>query len=337
MKIDSYSIVQNSSHSLKSGKTETENIQIMTSAEEKPYSVDIKNEAYSFHVEKTNNNSLLDKDEIEKDPRIKLIESLIYLLTGKRVTFKPQTAKIGRVSAALPDINLVALKGVGNSGVGMVYEYQEVVTEQESVKFSSAGYLTLSGGRTVSFDIEFSMSREFYSRTDLTLRLGNSANAVDPLVVVFGNGAPTLTSKKYAFDLDADGVVDNISFATKNSGFLAIDKNGDGVINDGTELFGPKKKNGFLELKQYDTDGNGWIDENDEVFKELLLLTMSDEGEKTLFKLSDVGIGAIYLNDVTTQFSLKDDVAEYGEMKSSSVFIREDGSAGAIHHIDLTI
>ena len=49
------------------------------------------------------------------------------------------------------------------------------------------------------------------------------------------------------------------------------------------------------------------------------------------------GIGAIYLNDISTQFSLIDESDHYGDMKSSSVFIRENGTAGTIHHIDLSI
>ncbi len=40
--------------------------------------------------------------------------------------------------------------------------------------------------------------------------------------------------------------MNNIAFATGNSGFLAFDKNADGMINDGSELFGPESGNGFL-------------------------------------------------------------------------------------------
>jgi hypothetical protein len=50
-----------------------------------------------------------------------------------------------------------------------------------------------------------------------------------------------------------------------------------------------------------------------------------------------VGLGARYVTDVSTQFEMKDMADEYGEMKSSSVFLKEDGSVGTIHHIDLVI
>ena len=60
-----------------------------------------------------------------------------------------------------------------------------------------------------------------------------------------------------------------ISFVGSGSGLLALDKNGDGIINNGTELFGPNTQDGFSELSKYDSDGNGWIDENDSVYDNL--------------------------------------------------------------------
>ncbi len=343
MKIDNYSIMQGSSHSLQKSRSETEHLEVWSDraqADEPPFIVDIKNRAFELSAEKTcKKNDLGEEEEAQKDPRIKLIESFIYQLTGKRIKFKCQTPIIEQnYKADTPGITFVVRGGrQDGSGFGMVYEYQEIVSEQENVKFDSGGYVTTADGRTIAFNLEFEMSREFYRQTNMSLRLGDAAKTVDPLVVVFENGAPTLTSAKHEFDLNADGTLESISFATGNSGFLALDKNADGIINNGSELFGPNSGDGFLELSEYDKDENGWIDENDEVFGQLMLLTMTQEGEKTLFKLGDVGIGAIYLNDISTQFSIKDESQEYGEMKSSSVFLREDGTAGTIHHIDLSV
>ncbi len=73
------------------------------------------------------------------------------------------------------------------------------------------------------------------------------------------------------------------------------------------------------------------------MFGQLMLLTLTQDGEKTLFKLGDVGIGAIYLNDISTQFEIKDTDGQYAEMKSSSIFLRENGTVGTIHHIDLSV
>lgn len=65
-----------------------------------------------------------------------------------------------------------------------------------------------------------------------------------------------LTEAKYNFDLDSDGREDLISFVRPGSGFLALDLNGDGRVNDGRELFGPATGDGFAELARYDQDGN---------------------------------------------------------------------------------
>lgn len=61
--------------------------------------------------------------------------------------------------------------------------------------------------------------------------------------------------------MDCDGKQEEISKLNAGCGYLALDKNGDGVINDGNELFGVKTGDGFYELSKYDSDLNGWIDE----------------------------------------------------------------------------
>jgi hypothetical protein len=57
-------------------------------------------------------------------------------------------------------------------------------------------------------------------------------------VINFNGKAPALTEKKFSFDLDSDGKEDQISFVGSDSGFLAVDLNDDGLVNDGKELFG---------------------------------------------------------------------------------------------------
>ena len=73
-----------------------------------------------------------------------------------------------------------------------------------------------------------------------------------------------LSDQTFYFDLDADGEEEEISML-KGSGYLALDKNEDGIINDGSELFGTGNGDGFADLARYDEDGNGWIDENDSI------------------------------------------------------------------------
>lgn len=63
-----------------------------------------------------------------------------------------------------------------------------------------------------------------------------------------------MTDQKFYFDLDADGTADRISMLKSGSGFLALDKNGNGKIDDGSELFGTQSGDGFADLEEYDID-----------------------------------------------------------------------------------
>ena len=138
--------------------------------------------------------------------------------------------------------------------------------------------------------------------------------------------------------MDSNGTADQISFAGSGSGFLALDKNSDGKINDGNELFGPQSGNGFSELGKYDSDNNGWIDENDSIFNNLRIWTKDSEGNDKLFALGEKGIGAIYLGNIDTNFKMKNqDNDSQGEIQSTGIFVKENGSVGTVQHIDLTI
>lgn len=122
------------------------------------------------------------------------------------------------------------------------------------------------------------------------------------------------------------------------SGFLALDHNQDGVINDGSELFGPTSGNGFAELAAYDSDNNGWLDENDPVFNDLRLWVMGEGGTSYLATLASRGIGALLLNSADTEFSLTDsNNATLGQIRDTSIFVRENGSVGTIQEVDLAV
>lgn len=109
-------------------------------------------------------------------------------------------------------------------------------------------------------------------------------------------------------------------------------------INDGSELFGPNSGNGFEDLRAYDKDNNNWIDENDAIFDKLLIWTKDDTGEEKFYTLKDKGIGALYLENVSTKFDFEDNQDNLqGVMDSSSIFLKENGNVGAIHEVDLKI
>lgn len=221
-------------------------------------------------------------------------------------------------------------------GFGLVYDYYESHYEYETTSFASEGKILTEDGREIDFSVELNMSREFYSEQSLNIRMGDVLK--DPLVVNFGGTAAELTQNKFAFDIDMDGTLDQISFIKGHSGYLALDKNEDGVINDGSELFGPATGKGFDELALYDLDGNGWIDENDAIYDKLRIWMKNEDGSDRLMALGEKGIGAIYLGHVDTPFALKDSENNLlGKVASSGVFLYEDGRPGTIQQVDLAV
>lgn len=227
--------------------------------------------------------------------------------------------------------------GPPREGWGLEYDYFESHYEKESVAFAAEGTVRTGDGREIRFDVRLSMNREFYTEERLSVRAGD-AKLVDPLVIDLDGSGVRLTNEKYAFDLNSDGVLDQVSFASGGDGFLALDGNGDGTINSGAELFGPATGNGFAELSRHDADGNGWIDESDPVFADLRVWTKDASGADSLLSLSQAGVGAIFLGSVQTPFSLKDGGNQLdGQLNRTGIFLYETGASGTIQQVDLTV
>ena len=157
-------------------------------------------------------------------------------------------------------------------------------------------------------------------------------------MINFDGAASQLTQNTFSFDIDADGSNDQLAFVAPGSGFLALDANNDGAINDGRELFGALSGDGFTDLAAFDGDGNGWIDANDTVFSRLRIWTKNTAGEDQLLLLGDEGIGALYLGRISTSFALKDSSNELqGQVRATGIFLREEGGAGTMQQLDLVV
>lgn len=224
-----------------------------------------------------------------------------------------------------------------SAGWGLAYERHETYQESESLTFSVRGIIQTAGGREIKFDVQFAISRTFLAEHHLSVRAGD-VQLVDPLVINFSGTLAGLTDRRFAFDLDADGTVEEIPFVTPGSGLLALDRNGDGAINDGLELFGPTTGNAFAELSSLDADGNGWLDEADPLFARLKLWTRDAAGADLLLPLSQVKVGAILLSSVDAAFTYKDQQNRtLAQQQRAGLFVRADGSVGAAQQIDLAI
>lgn len=211
------------------------------------------------------------------------------------------------------------------------------VTEMEHTAYQADGMVKTADGREIHFGVTLEMSRAFCAKYESIVQ--EDYICTDPLVINLNTNATALSDQKFLFDLDADGKEEEISFVGEGSGFLALDKNKDGKINDGSELFGVKSGDGFKDLAAYDQDGNGWIDENDSIFKDLKIWTKDKDGNDRLIDLKEAGVGAIYLGNASTEFSLKSDdtKATNGIIRKTGIFLKESGEAGTIQHVDLAL
>ncbi len=149
----------------------------------------------------------------------------------------------------------------------------------------------------------------------------------------------SVSDMKFKFDIDSDGKEEDISFVGQGSGFIALDKNEDGKINDGSELFGTKSGDGFSDLAEFDEDKNGWIDENDFVFSKLKVWTKDENGNDRLLNLKAADVGAIYLGNVDTEFSYKNMSGDTdGVLRKTGIYLKESsGVAGTVAHVDLAL
>ena len=212
------------------------------------------------------------------------------------------------------------------------------VMEQESTVFSTTGIAKTADGREISFNLDLEMSRAFAGTIESESLETYNYVMTDPLVINLDDSPAGLSDQKFYFDLDSDGKQDRISSLRQGSAFLAFDKNGDGVVNDGSELFGTKSGNGFADLAAYDQDGNGWIDEGDDIYSKLSLWTKDENGNDRLMSLKDADVGAIYLGSAATDFHLNDAANNTnGMIRQTGVFLRESGGVGTVQHVDLAV
>ncbi|MFZ1830919.1 MAG: VCBS repeat-containing protein [Candidatus Competibacteraceae bacterium] len=286
---------------------------------------------------------LTSEDELKLGILIRMIEAM----TGKKIKLispSELSEEMGKIyeqaqetGTALQSAQQKVEQAPESAGFGIEYDYYERHYEAEKTTFSAQGVVQTQDGQQITFSVELSMSREFLMEQNVSLRAGD-AQLKDPLALNFDGNAAALTQTHFSFDIDADGRQDQIAFVGPNSGFLALDRNGDGQINDGQELFGAMTGQGFVELAAHDKDGNQWIDENDAIYSKLRIWSKDAEGRDQLVGLGERGVGAIYLGHITTPFSIKDEQnVLLGQVRSSGVFLHEDGRVGAVQQIDLSV
>lgn len=266
-----------------------------------------------------------DEREAIRSIRQQCVDFLLELL----FRFRGQRGILNNPIAAAGGTTLYTVNG---------YQMQHYHMEEESTTFSTKGTVKTADGRELSFNLEFGMSRRFEEYYEENY-ISSIKTFRDPLVINLDTNIAQVSDQKFYFDLDCDGKEEEISSLQAGSGFLALDLNEDGKINDGSELFGTKSGDGFSDLAKYDADGNGWIDEADPIWDKLLIWTKDENGKDQLYHLSDLGVGAIGLGRVGTQFSLNSEKTNETNamIRKTGIFLYENGTVSTIQHLDMAV
>jgi hypothetical protein len=156
-------------------------------------------------------------------------------------------------------------------------------------------YLTEEGSNLVN-DIKATISDLFNNAQSAILRR-------DPLTLdLDGDGLETVginSANPILFDHDGDGIKTATGWIKPDDGFLVLDRNGNGTIDDGTELFGDstplfdadgqvigKAEDGFAALAQEDTNGDGVVNAQDANFNDLRIWRDLNRGNRGRTKRS---------------------------------------------------
>lgn len=129
----------------------------------------------------------------------------------------------------------------------------------------------------------------------------------DPLIIDLGSDGIELTtlSDGVNFDLDRNGFAEKTAWIGTEDGFLAMDKNENGIIDNGGELFGDRfimengrvSSSGFEALISLDENEDGIIDSEDDAFSELFIWIDGNHNGRTenseLVSLEDMDIVSI--------------------------------------------
>lgn len=214
------------------------------------------------------------------------------------------------------------------AGFGVVYDRVETHVEAERLAVQARGHVQTADGRDLELSLVVGQARQVTTRDETHLRLGD-AKRIDPLALDLDGGGVQLAAGLHDLDLDADGTTEQIHQLAGRDAWLARDLDGDGTIGDGRELFGPTSGDGFAELRALDEDGDGFLDEDDAAFTTLRLWSPQ---AGTLSTLAEAGVGALALAHVESPFAL-----DGGALRETGVYLREDGAAGALQHVDLEV
>jgi len=161
---------------------------------------------------------------------------------------------------AIPPLGATALTGAAAAGLayvlgGLVYDFMSGEYDQLTRNFVPFSDYILGFRDGVREGLREVASAILQWIDPLTLDLDGDGIELSPLGTAGQTGASTVF-----FDFDGDGFRERTGWVKVDDGMLAIDLNGNGLIDNGGELFGQPARDGYEVLETYDTFADGVID-----------------------------------------------------------------------------
>ena len=187
--------------------------------------------------------------------------------------------------------------------------------KEEDRKFEVSGYV-LQSGTSKNLNVKYIHPAKGLIKDDDQDNDPDPELEASPIVIDLGNDGINSHALNYTinFDLDNNGFKEATGWVSGDDALLAIDKNNNGKIDNGSELFGNKSisdsafsytnsslNNGFETLKSYDSNNDGIIDSQDAEFDKLLLwqdknsngISETDELIKLIDKVKSINLNLL--------------------------------------------
>ena len=234
-------------------------------------------------------------------------------------------------------------KELDNAGVKDASKYIDLLNSmkkelQETAKEFASNYEKIYNEKNK--DNGTSVDANYSSNTNQIIQniQQEEKKKVDPLSLDMNGDGFKVTSIEDGvyFDLDNNGLAEKINWISGGDAFLALDKDKDGIIENGNELFsehtilknGKAAKNGFEALAEYDDNKDGKINEQDSIYKELLIwIDKNQDGYSDVDELVNIesaGVSEILLNYKYANQQLTDGVI----LGNTAEFVFSDGQKG---------
>ncbi len=259
--------------------------------------------------------------EIEADSEVELreliLKKLIEMLTGKKIKL-----------LSVEDLTPQDAHQISEPQLGVEYSKTQLEAKIERLSFYAQGEIRTQDGRRVSFSLELELENIEIEISSQKVRAGSLA-LIDPLIINLDGSPELLSDSSFSFDLNGDGKDEELPLLAEGKGFIFFDRDGNGRVSDGREILGVKSSDAFKELKELDTDGNGWIDEADSAY-DRLKVWLKTPTKDDIKSLRELGIGALYTGSAYGNFGLEDK----GIVRNLGIYLRENLEVGSLIKLD---